>query len=74
MSRMNVGEARVLRVMEDARRSMTRDLVRGGASIATVRIRVQAFCNALVTSRSPTGRGPSVVPYFVHDVLSQDYD
>lgn len=74
MSRKNVGEARVLRVMEEAHRSMTRDLVRGGASSATVRIRVQAFCNALVTSRSHTGRGLSVVPYFVYDALGQDYD
>lgn len=49
LTRVDAGKTRVWRVMEEARRSVTKDFVRTGASSANVRVRVHESSSVSVT-------------------------
>lgn len=64
----------MLRVIGEARRAVTRDVVRSGASSATIRVWVHESSSVLVTSPTPAARDPSIVPYPVYAAPGQDFD
>lgn len=74
MTRVDTGETRVLRVMEEGYCAVTWDVVRIGASSSTIRVRVHESSSVSVTSPAPAARGPSTMPYSVYAALGRDYD
>ena len=74
VSRRESGEARVLRVMEEARRSVTREFVRTGSSSVSVRVQVQESSSASVTAPARFEREVTTVPHSVYAALDRDFD
>lgn len=59
---MELGEVRVLRIMEEARRSIARHFLRARSTRAVMQRQLLASTEASVTSKAPVGRGYSTVP------------
>lgn len=74
VSRRESGEARVLRVMEEARRSVTRESLRTRSSSGSIRVRVRESSCASVTAPARSGREMDTVPQSVYAALGRDFD
>lgn len=57
VTRVDAGETRVLLVMGEVHRAVTRDVVRSEATSATIRVRVHESSSVSVTSPAPAVRG-----------------
>ena len=70
---MESGEARVLRIIEEAKQAVGIETSEGGRQ-RIVHRQVRTTSSTSVTSRTPVGGMAGTVPYHVYAALGRDYD